>query len=200
MAGTIAATIGRATSLTRRLTRIERDFARKVPLPETFPFRLEQVVPGQAAREAQEARVGGHPMRRTQASAAPRPASLQQLVYLQHPEAADLAQAVEKPLHLAHVRAEGEDDAARPERQLCPGHRLPGFGEIQQHAVEVPFVEAQVRVSELKRQVVGYRAKAFDDDLPSSLLELLALLVAHEAPVRSHSPQHGQREGACPRA
>src|SRR5258708_31964204 len=87
MAGTIAATIGRATSLTRRLTRIERDFARKVPLPETFPFRLEQVVPGQAAREAQEARVGDHPMRRTQASAAHRPASLQQLVYLQHPEA-----------------------------------------------------------------------------------------------------------------
>jgi len=79
-----------------------------------------------------EARVGDHPVGRSQAAAANRPAALQDLEHLEHPEAAKLAQAVEEPLHLADVRAVGEDDAARPERQLGCWRGLPGFGKVEQ--------------------------------------------------------------------
>jgi len=63
-----------------------------------------------------------------QAAAAHRPASLEQLVDLEHPEAPNLSQAIEKPLDLAHVWAERENNAAGPKRELGAWHRLPGLG------------------------------------------------------------------------
>ena len=53
MARTIAATIGRATILARRLTQNQTDDRGKGSgLPEALSLRLEQLVLGQAAREA----------------------------------------------------------------------------------------------------------------------------------------------------
>src|SRR5207302_9239258 len=83
-------------------------------LPEPFPLRFEQVVLGQPPGEAQEPGVGNHPVRWPHAAAAHGPPALEQLERLQHSEAAELAEAVEEPLHLADVRAVGEHDPTRP--------------------------------------------------------------------------------------
>src|SRR5690242_12190756 len=94
-------------------------------LPEALAFRLEQLVVGEPPGEAQEARVRDHPVGRAHAPAPHRPAALQQLERLEHAEPADLAQAIEEALHLAHVRAVGEDDPAGPQRPLDRRHGPP---------------------------------------------------------------------------
>src|ERR1700674_2793849 len=197
MARTIAATIGRATSLTRRLTPIKTVRCEKGSgLAEALAFRLEQVVLRQAAREAQESAVGDHAVGRAHAAAAHCPTSLEQLVDLEHAEAANLAQAVEKPLDLAHVGAEGENDAPGPERQLGAGHRLPWLGEVEQDPVKVALIEPGVGVPKLEGQVAGQVAERVDDRLPGRLLDLLSLLVAHDVSLGPDGTNHGERERA----
>src|ERR1700681_4966927 len=127
------------------------------PLAEAFALWFEQLVFRQAASEAQETAVGHHAVGRTEASPAHSPTSLKQLVDLEHPEAANFAQAVEEPLDLAHVRAEGEKNAAGPQCQLGPGHRLPRLGEVEQDAVEVSLVEPEVGIPKLEGQGGGNR-------------------------------------------
>src|SRR5689334_18263604 len=77
-------------------------------LPEALALRLEELVAREAPGEAQKPGVGDHPVRRPHAPAPHRPAALQELEGLQHPEPRELAQAVEESLDLAHVRAVGE--------------------------------------------------------------------------------------------
>src|SRR6184192_1886289 len=94
-------------------------------LPEAFSFGLEELVLGQAPREAQEAGVGHHPVRRPHAPSTDRPASLQQLVGLEHAEPPDLTETVEEALDLADVRAVGEHDPARADSGPSRPGRLP---------------------------------------------------------------------------
>src|SRR5438876_12266773 len=61
---------------------------------ESFPFGFEQLVFGQAPREAQKPGVGDHPVRRPHAPSPDRPAALEQLEGFEHPEPAHLAEPV----------------------------------------------------------------------------------------------------------
>src|SRR5579864_2221357 len=109
-------------------------------LPEAFALRLEHHVISEAASEAEKAGMGDHPVGRPHAPSPHGPAALEELVGLEHPEALQLTQAVEEALHLAHVRAVREHDAAWPQRRLDRRSRLPGFGQIEQSAVHVALL------------------------------------------------------------
>src|SRR5579859_3991144 len=92
---TTARTPIRITAGARRL--MPDQTLRPAPLlPEALALRLENVVFGQAAGEAQEPRVRHHPVRRPQAPAPHRPAALEHLEHLHQPEAPHLPQAVEE--------------------------------------------------------------------------------------------------------
>src|SRR5947209_19769569 len=120
-------------------------------LPEALALRLEQLVLGEPPREAQEAGVRHHPVRRPHAPAAHGPAALQDLDRLEHAESTQLAQTVEEPLHLADVRAVGEHDAAAAERRLGRRGRLPWFRQVEENSVDLPFFDALVDIAELQR-------------------------------------------------
>src|SRR5665213_249344 len=151
-----AATAARTTFAARRLTEIKRGLpAGRFRLPEALALWFEQLLFRDPPGEAEESRVGDHPVRRAQASTAHCPASLQQLVHLEHPEAPRLPKSVEKALHLAHVRAVREHDPAGSQRAAHRRHRLPRFGQVQQEPVHVAFLNTEVDVAKLESEVGG---------------------------------------------
>ena len=143
--------------------------------------------------------MGDHPVRRPHAPSAHRPAPLQELERLQHPEAAKLPQAVEKALDLADVRAVGKEDASRSQRRLGARRRLPGFGEIEEHPVHLALLEAEVGVAQLQSQVRGQLAKRLQDPALGGFQELLPGLVADHLARRAHRAQRCQGQGPGPR-
>src|SRR5438270_6508666 len=149
---TIAAMKARTYAGTKRPMPGETD-ARPGWLPEALALRLEQLVLGEPPREAQEAGVRHHPVRRPHAPAAHGPAALQDLDCLEHAESAELAQTIEEPLHLADVRAVGEHDAAAAERRLGRGGRLPWFRQVEENSVDIALFNPLVDIAELERQV-----------------------------------------------
>src|ERR1700674_233841 len=135
----------------------------KVSLAEAFPLGFEQRVLRDTPREAEETRVRDHAMRWAQASASHGPAPLKHLEHLEHAEAAHLAKALEEALHLTHVRAVRENDAARPQRAPHRLDRLPWLGQVKKHPVHIPLVNAQVDVRKLELEVRRHRAQGVGD-------------------------------------
>ena len=140
--------------------------------------------------------MGDHPVRRPHAPAAHGPSPLQDLEGLEHPEAAQLAQAVEEPLHLADVGAVGENDPARTQGRLRRRRSLPWLRQVEQHPVHVSLVHALVDVAQLQRQVGRQGTKALHDPSPGRLQKLLPGLVADHRPLRPDGAEGGEGQGA----
>src|SRR5947209_11204954 len=194
---TIAATEARTNGGTKRPMPGETD-ARAGWLPEALALRLEQLVLGEPPREAQEAGVRHHTVRRPHAPAAHGPAALQDLDRLEHAETTQLAQTVEGALHRADGRAVGENDAAAAERGLGRGGCLPSFRQVEEDSVEIALFNPLVDIAELERQVRRQLTERLRDAPSRRLEELLACFVADDGSRRTDRAQRGEGKSAGP--